>query len=302
MINYSIIIPHKNSVKSLLRLLHSIPDNQEFQVIIIDDNSKSIIQKELQKIEFNANIEIIFCEISKGAGGARNIGLKHAKGKWLLFADSDDYFTNNFEDLIAQNLDSSADIVYFNTDSCNESGEKSYRHFRYSKLVNNFLKYNKEQALRYFFTPPWAKMINRKLIVDNNISFDQVPASNDIMFSLRVAYHAKKIEASNEILYIITLSTGSVTNVLSKSYFDSKFNVALKANNFLCSIGMRKYQQSILYFLGKSSQFGFKYVAYVILMLIKNKSNIFIGADKFMRLSSVLRQRENINYIIKKKD
>ena len=115
MINYSIIVPHKDSVKYLLRLLDSIPNNDDIQVIIIDDNSDVAVVKQLQDIELNINIEIVFCDVSKGAGGARNIGIQKAKGKWVIFADSDDYFTIHLENLLIENVDSGADIIYINT-------------------------------------------------------------------------------------------------------------------------------------------------------------------------------------------
>lgn len=300
MINYSIIIPHKNSIKSLVRLCDSIPDSDSIQVIIIDDNSDINTIQRLQNVELNNNVEIIFCEISNGAGAARNLGIQEAKGKWILFADADDFFTTNLENLLWKNLDSDSDLIYFNTDSQDESGKQTYRHLRYSKLVYDFLNDNeKEDALRYYFTPPWGKMIKRDLIINNKIEFDEIVASNDVMFSLKTAFLAKKIKACKDTLYVITLSKGSVTNIISKVYFNSKFKTALNANKFLCSIGMRKYQQSILYFLGKSYKFGLRYMSYVILMLIKNKSNIFIGMRKFMKLNKVLQERENSNYIIK---
>ena len=211
MINYSIIIPHKNSVNSLLRLCNSIPDDDDIQVIIIDDNSDVAVDKQFQDIELNSNIEIVFCDVSKGAGGARNIGLQKAKGKWVLFADSDDYFTIHLENLLIENVDSGAEIIYFNTDSRDENEKQTYRHLRYSKLVYDFLNDNKkENALKYYFTPPWAKMIKRDLIVQNNIKFDEIVASNDVMFSLKTASFAKKIKACKDILYVITLSKGSV--------------------------------------------------------------------------------------------
>lgn len=298
MISYSIIIPHKNSVKSLLRLCKSIPDNDSIQVIIIDDNSDIEVIKHIQDIKLNNNIEISFCDISNGAGGARNLGIQKAKGKWILFADADDYFTTNLENILRKNLDSDSDLIYFNTDSRDKGGKQTYRHLRYSKLVDDFLNDNeKENALRYYFTPPWGKMIKRDLIVNNNIEFDEIAASNDVMFSLKTAFFAKKIKACKDTLYVITLSKGSVTNIISKDYFNSKFKTALNANKFLCSIGMRRYQQSILYFLGKSYKFGLCYMLYVILMLIKNRSNIFIGMRKFMNINQVLRERENIDYI-----
>ena len=71
-----------------------------------------------------------------------------------------------------------------------------------------------------------------------------------------------------------------------------KFKTVLKANEFLCSIGMRKYQQSVLYFLGRSYKFGLNYF-FVLLCIIRNRSNIFIGANKFLHIRNVLMDREN---------
>ena len=300
MINYSIIIPHKNSFKSLLRLCDSISVSNDIQIIIIDDCSDFDILNAIKNNKFNNNVEIIFCDISKGAGAARNIGVNLAKGKWLLFADADDYFTDDFNNLLNKYSNSKSDIVYFNTDSRDDKGMQSYRHLRYSRLVHDFLNdSSKENSLKYYFTPPWAKMIKRDLIIKNNIKFDEVVASNDVMFSMKMAFFAKNIEACKYVLYMITLSRGSVTQIISKTHFNSKFRTALNANKFLCDIGMRKYQQSILYFLGKSYKFGFFYFIYVIFSLLRNRSNVFIGMSKFMNLNKVLRERENKKYIIK---
>ena len=302
MINYSIIIPHKNSFKSLLRLCDSISVSNDIQIIIIDDYSDFDILNAIKNNKFNNNVEIIFCDISKGAGAARNIGVNLAKGKWLLFADADDYFTDNFNNLLNKYSNSKSDIVYFNTDSRDDIGMQSYRHLRYSRLVHDFLNdSSKENSLKYYFTPPWAKMIKRDLIIKNNIKFDEVVASNDVMFSMKMAFFAKNIEACKYVLYMITLSKGSVTQIISKAHFNSKFRTALNANKFLCSIGMKKYQQSVLYFLGKSYKFGFIYLMNVILSLLRNRSNVFIGMSKFMNLNKVLRERENRNYITKEK-
>jgi|TARA_B110000240_G_scaffold191706_1_gene234701 glycosyltransferase involved in cell wall biosynthesis len=301
MINFSIIVPHKDSVKYLLRLLDSIPNNDDIQVIIVDDNSSIQVVKQLQNIELKNNIDIVFCDISKGAGGARNIGLSKAKGKWILFADADDYFSNNFSSLTKRYRDSECDIIYFGTDSITSEAKGSYRHERYMKLVVDYLDdKNKEDALKYYFTPPWGKMISRELIEKNNIQFDEVIASNDVMFSIKTAYFAKNIEAYKDKLYMITLSKGSTTNIISLNHFDSKFRTALKANNFLCSIRKKKYQHSVLYFIARSYKFGFNYFLHVTKQLIINRSNLFIGIGKLLNLKETLSQRENKNYITKK--
>ena len=294
MINYSIIIPHRNSIKLLLRLLESIPENDSFQIIVVDDNSDTPFLKELKTLNLNSNVKLIFCDVSRGAGAARNIGLTYAKGKWILFADADDFFVNGLEVLLNKYLQSDVDVVYFDTDSQDESGWQTFRHLRYSKLVKDFLHdTKKEDALRYFFTVPWGKMIKRDLILSNNIKFDEIVASNDVMFSLKTSFFAERIKACPDILYIVSLSAGSVSKTISRAHFDSKFKTVLKANEFLCSIGMRKYQQSVLYFLGRSYKFGLNYVLYVLIQLIRYRSNIFIGANKFLKIKNVLMDREN---------
>lgn len=89
--NYTIIIPHKNCPDLLYRCLASIPRRDNLQIIIVDDNS------DFEKVDFETFpglnepcVEVYYTKEGKGAGYARNVGLKHAKGKWLIFVDADD--------------------------------------------------------------------------------------------------------------------------------------------------------------------------------------------------------------------
>lgn len=90
-INYSIIIPHKNSTVLLERCLKSIPCRKDVQVIVVDDNSEN--QEELNAVVGGfSQVELILTQ-GGGAGHARNEGLKYIRGKWVLFADADDFIT-----------------------------------------------------------------------------------------------------------------------------------------------------------------------------------------------------------------
>ncbi|WP_051929329.1 glycosyltransferase family 2 protein [Flavobacterium sp. 83] len=301
-IKYSIVVPHKNSFDLLLKLLKSIPEQSDFEVIIVDDNSNYSEKEKINSHSFNDNVIVIFNSDSGGAGKARNLALERASGKWVIFADADDYFSENMEILLDDYFEAKEDIIYFGTSSVfADTNQIASRHVRYMNLVSDYLKnINDEDALRYYFTPPWGKMIRRELIESNNIRFEEILASNDIYFSLKSAFHAKSITATLEILYIITVSHGSLTNSFSKSHFDARFNAALRANKFLCIINKKKYQQSVLYFLAKSYKLGMKYVLYVLLELIKHRSNLFIGLDKVLKYKKVLNERENAKYLIKK--
>tara|TARA_R110002049_G_scaffold2365_2_gene17253 strand:- start:10348 stop:11283 length:936 start_codon:yes stop_codon:yes gene_type:complete len=303
-IKYSIIIPHKNSFDLLCKLLKSIPICDSYQVIVIDDNSEFHETEKLKNNAFNDNVKILYNYNSEGAGKARNIGLKEAEGKWVLFADADDFFSDGIEMLLEKYFESRCDIIYFGTTSNYiDTNKIAYRHERYMNLVNDFINDNsKEDALKYFYTPPWSKLIRRKIIEENNIKFEEIITSNDIYFSLKSAFYATSICATSDILYNITVNYGSLTNSISLNHFDTRLNAALRANKFLCSINKKKYQQSVLYFLAKSYMFGFKYVILVCTKLFRNRSNLFIGMSKIFNIRKVLNQRENRNYLEKKVD
>ena len=70
MINYSIIIPHKNSFTSLLRLCDSIPNNNDIQIIIIDDCSDLNVLNEIKKNRFNNNVAHLCIDTRKASHGA----------------------------------------------------------------------------------------------------------------------------------------------------------------------------------------------------------------------------------------
>lgn len=301
LLKFSIIIPHKNSFDLLLRLLSTLPDNGSLEVIVVDDHSVAEQVNRLKSYSFPPNVRIYYDLSGKGAGRARNIGLEQAKGKWLLFADADDYYTEDMFSMLNKYFDSPSDIVYFGTSSIyNDTGEIAYRHRPFMSLIDNYLRcVSTEDKLKYSFTPPWGKMIRKELVDTYHIRFDEVIASNDVFFSIHTAYRARQISATKDVLYVITVTSGSLVNTFSQSHFDARLKVALKANDFLRSIHKSKYQLSVLYFLGKSYNFGFKYVCQVIFLLIKHRSNLWIGINKIFKLRRVLKERENKTYLIK---
>ena len=114
MYKFTIIIPHKNIPHLLQRCLYSIPKRDDLQVIIIDDNSDpEIVDFENFPGIGEDNIEVVFTKEDKGAGYARNIGLKFAKGEWLLFADADDFYNYCINDILDRHINSSCDIILF---------------------------------------------------------------------------------------------------------------------------------------------------------------------------------------------
>ena len=99
MIFLSIIIPAYNSEKTIVPLLSSIAASGkvnfgEIEIIIVDDRSKDKTVDELLRYVSKYFVSLCHCKIvllkkNSGPAYARNIGVKYAKGKVVLFLDAD---------------------------------------------------------------------------------------------------------------------------------------------------------------------------------------------------------------------
>lgn len=250
MIDVSVIIPHKNCVDLLVRCIKSIPNTPNIEIIVVDDNSdnQDLLRKEIDCLQYK-NLKLILTQVGKGAGFARNEGLKISKGDWLCFSDSDDLFSSNAFDILGKYVESDYDIMYFCHNSVySDTLMPCTRFDERNEIINRCIKdksLNNLNNLRYKDVVPWAKLFRRDLVIQHNICFDEVPASNDVMFVMKAGYYAKSIDCSNEILYTVTYRQGSITRVKSIENMYSSFCVALRYNDFVRKNGYSQYTQKL---------------------------------------------------------
>lgn len=213
---FSIIIPHYNIPDLLERCLKSIPQRDDIQVIVVDDcsneTSVSVLKDKLEK-EY-PSVQFIYQNENGGGGRCRNEALKYAKGKWLVFADADDFFSENCSFLFDKYLDSEADIVYFCVDNVNsrDTSEKAEKRLYHNIHIKKYFETGDEGLLRYLFTEPWSKMIRAEMVFSNDIRFSETKVCNDYFFSAITGFHAKKIVADEMIMYVVTQRIGSVSS------------------------------------------------------------------------------------------
>lgn len=249
-ITFSIIIPHKNTPDLLQRCLDSIPVRDDIQVIVVDDNSDA------EKVDFEHfprwngdNYECILTKEGKGGGFARNIGLKHAKGTWVLFSDADDFFTSDFQRALDEITDDSPDITFFNATSI-RINDSSHSH-RVDHLNQMHMLYDKDPKkaslqFRFLFGEPWCKIIRRELISSRQICFDEIPIHNDTLFSYMVGYYAKSIGVNHSIVYCVTDSQGSVSKNQATSVQYVRTMVFAEKNRFLYEHGIPMFDHYLL--------------------------------------------------------
>lgn len=229
-INYSIIIPHKNIPHLLQRCLDSIPRRDDIQIIVVDDNSNPL------EVDFDnfpgvgeKNVEVYFTKEGKGAGYARNVGLKHAMGKWLIFADADDFFTAKFTFLLDKYVNSEYDIIFFNAESRNSDTLQCANRSLY---LNKIITIRDIQKLKYRVYPPWCKIIRSCIPHQYNINFSETVAANDALFSVQTAYYSKKFCIDTIQGYCVTFRNNSLENTILPINTLSRIYISLEVNNF----------------------------------------------------------------------
>lgn len=251
MINYTVIIPHYNIPHLLRRCLSSIPHREDVQTIVVDDCSCEEVQIELKEIETQfPYVQFVYSDKNKGGGHARNVGLDHAVGKYLLFLDADDFFHDTINAFLDDYKHEECDIVFFNADSVDISSNlPANRADRLRSYVRDYIDGKDQNAtqLRFLFNGPCCKMVRSEMMKQHHIRFDEVFAIDDVTFSYLVGYYAKEIKVDERIIYCVTYRPNSVTYDESFSRDLTLMEVLARKNRFLIDHHLPVFDEDMLY-------------------------------------------------------
>jgi len=243
--NYSIIIPHKNLPKLLQRCLDSIPDRDDVETIIVDDNSDPIV---VDFVKFpglqKKNVQVVLDKTGLGAGHARNVGLLKASGKWLVFADCDDFFDVELLDAQMNAFkERDCDLVFFKM-NYRDSDSLQIADFEHkaNSIFDLAKKENDNGYILYRRNAPWAKFIRRELVEVNQVRFDETQWSNDAWFSTRISLLAQNIDYVDSRIYNYTYRSDSLIKASSVKALQCRLDVALKCEGLLIENGCAQYR------------------------------------------------------------
>lgn len=286
---YSVIIPHHNNPDLLKRCVNSIPQREDIDIIVVDDNSDEQYLKQIETVcTQHPRVRYVLTHEGLGAGYARNVGLKMLHSKWVLFADSDDYFLPEAWVAIDRHVQDEADLIYFHS-VCrySDTGEPGERHLQLVRKIDDFLNHPSEETeghLRYQYNEPWSKMIRVSVIEENNITFEQTRWGNDMHFSTVVGACAKKIDADKTPIYCVTISHGSLVHQHSLASRQCRYEVQLRNNQYLREIGKPQFQESLMYSLRWAFKYGgLKTVWKFIRLGRQYHADFTVGASRWIK-------------------
>lgn len=199
----SVVIPVYNTSEYLQQCIDSVrnQDVPDIEVIFVDDGSDddsvAIIQAAAQE---DPRI-VLLQQDHKGAGAARNMGIAHSRGSYLLFLDSDDWIEPNMlSTLIASAEQHNSDIVVSGAYEFNEDkGTEWLAKWMYQYEVLPPSPFNWHDIPQRIFTGfpslVWNKLFSREFIEREGLRFQEIPRSNDVYFMGAAALAANRISA-----------------------------------------------------------------------------------------------------------
>lgn len=227
-IKVSVIMPVYNAASYLDKTLETVCGQTlpEIEIICVDDgstdNSKDIIEKFAQ----SDNRVTLLQQQNQYAGVARNNGFERAKGEYVVFWDSDDFFKPEaLEIMYNKSKEAEADICLCDAYNYYEEEDKSF-------LSDEFVKYgvlpeetpfNRNDIPDKIFNlganVPWNKMFRADFIREKGLKFQNLRQSNDTYFVLMAIFLAEKITYTKErlVYYRKSEEDGSITSKSDKS-------------------------------------------------------------------------------------
>jgi len=199
----SVIVPVYNTSTYLRRCLDSIleQDFTSYEVICVNDGSTDNSLEILREYEKKSEKIKVINQVNNGVAKTRNTALKHAKGDYLAFLDSDDFVRENYlSRLYDAAIDTRSDIVICNF----------YRYYEQINLAKPvFYKFrrgvfNKYDILKGLIPDNlihsylWNKLWKREIFEDFN-SFPDMKFE-DLAIMSQLIYKADKIAVINQLL------------------------------------------------------------------------------------------------------
>ena len=205
----SIIIPVYNAEKTLKRCVDSIirQTYSDWELLLVDDGSRDTSSRMCDEYALKDTRIKSFHQRNQGVSAARNLGLDQARGKWILFVDSDDYLLDKTLHLGPQY---SEDLIVFLFKTLDSQG-----HLNEWRSVPPVVCSNRNMMVDYLlsnihygiFRTPWTKFFKKDLI--GKLRFDErIKIGEDLLFVNQYLKNCTSLRVCPDFLYTWSNETG----------------------------------------------------------------------------------------------
>lgn len=288
----SVVVPVYNVEKYLAECVDSILNQtyKDIELILVDDGSTDGSPRICDNYaEDDKRVKVIH-KSNGGLSSARNAGIKNISGDYVLFIDSDDFWSdNNSLNEIAEILSRKKyDVVCFGYKEYYEKTGIYREPINVEGISLEGLDFNDSLKVLLkngiYISSAWNKVIKSTLITENQIYFAENTTSEDIDWSARILLKAASLGIYNNSFYIYRQRENSITHTIK---YD---NLEMLANNIIRCVKLGEELEQ-----GDFRNLYFNYVAYQYITFLNTS---FLGEDD-VRMYELTAKMRDYKYLLK---
>ena len=251
----SVIIPIYNVERFLEKCLKSVISQtlKGIEIIAVNDGSTDNSARILKNISTTTNIIKIINQDNQGLSGARNTGIKAAKGEFLSFIDSDDTISPTMlEKMYNKAVNENLDMVWCRYQQVDHRGSTLY-------VSGSIPDQSRGEMFKRILaakvsTMACNKIFRRELFIENNILFPIGLYHEDVATIYKLFYFAKSYSGIDDICYFWLRRDNSISKSLTQKHIDDIFTNLRLTKEFLTQENI--FERFEIYYLRRSFHFS----------------------------------------------
>lgn len=203
----SVIVPVYNVKGFIDKGINQLQNQtyKDFEIILVDDGSMDGSYEECKKWELVDNRVRVLHQQNKGAGGARNLGIESARGKYIYFYDIDDEISPQLLEYNVQMMEKlSVDMIVFGYKSVDVTYKTEVSVVFTECHIENNLQLRDVYVDEFVLKVngfPWNKFYKKSFLDEHNLRFEDQRIQQDEVFNILCYQHVEKMYISSEVLY-----------------------------------------------------------------------------------------------------
>ena len=205
----TVVVPVYNTQDYLQECLESLECQtmKDIEIIIVNDCTPDHAMEIAELfVKRDNRFRIINHEYNKSLGGARNTGIRSAKGSYIMFLDSDDYYQpDTIESLWKKAKETNAEMVFGRMNWVKDGIQCPVEYIE--EKINRYKSFHLDN-LRNINSSYWYigqacnRVYKRELLYKNNILFPEGIYWEDVFFSTQVWHYSNNIGYVDQVVYI----------------------------------------------------------------------------------------------------
>ena len=242
---FSVIMPVYNAEKTVEKAIKSVlnDNNKNVELVIVNDGSTDNSEAVIKKYLVDSRMSYYYQD-NAGVSTARNYALSVAKGEYIAFLDSDDFFEEDTFVKLTKHIDEHhCDMIGFGyySERFNAAGEHVSTDTSAISRLLRFSASDSEESLGYIFRSSkvmfqtsWNKIYRRDIIVEKDINFDKnLVCYEDMKFVLDYISNCETVIFVRDIYYHFNHYGQSITSLQKRRGIELTSNVSSCFSSFV---------------------------------------------------------------------